>query len=180
MREIAFAYKGNKFDIKVDDAFSNLPEKEKIFKLERYIEGKYGDKRAHSKKADKGILDYLALLERPSQAIKVGLKESDVGGNVFRAMGGVDLTPEEGFFTGLKKGFMGEDEVRTQDFLPDDMNPVLKGVLGFAGDVATDPLTYMGGSIYRGGKAVGRGVKAATPRSVANYLGKKRDKILDE
>ena len=180
MREIAFAYKGNKFDIQVDDAFSKLPEGEKVAKLERYIEGKYGDKRASSKKADKGILDYLALLERPSQAIKVGLKESALGGNVFRAMGGVDLTPEEGFFTGVKKGFMGEDEVRTQDFLPDDMNPILKGVLGFAGDVATDPLTYMGGSIYRGGKAVGRGVKAATPRSVANYLGKKRDKILDE
>ena len=54
-------------------------------------------------------------------------------------MGGVDLTPEEGFLTGVKKGFMGEDEVRTQDFLPDDMNPILKGVLGFAGDVATDP-----------------------------------------
>ena len=60
------------------------------------------------------------------------------------------------------------------------MNPVLKGVLGFAGDVATDPLTYMGGSIYRGGKAVGRGVKAATPRSVADYLGKKKDAMLDE
>ena len=179
-RTVSFSYKGNDFKLKVADAYDNLSSGEKKAHLARYIEDKYGDRRASSKKEDKGILDYLALLERPSQAIKVGLKESDLGGNVFRAMGGVDLTPEEGFFTGLKKGFMGEDEVRTQDFLPDDMNPVLKGVLGFAGDVATDPLTYMGGSIYKGGKAVGRGVKAATPRSVADYLGKKRDAMLDE
>ena len=180
MPVVDFTYKGNDFKLEVADRFKELSPKDQSSRLKRYVERKYGDKRASSKKADKGILDYLALLERPSQAIKVGLKESALGGNVFRAMGGVDLTPEEGFLTGAKKGFMGEDEVRTQDFLPDDMNPVLKGVLGFAGDVATDPLTYMGGSIYRGGKAVGRGVKAATPRSVANYLGKKRDKILDE
>ena len=172
MPSISFDYKGNHFKVKMREGFDKLPQSQQQRIAIDYVESKYGDKRAHSKKADKGILDYLALLERPSQAIKVGLKESALGGNVFRAMGGVDLTPEEGFLTGVKKGFMGEDEVRTQDFLPDDMNPVLKGVLGFAGDVATDPLTYMGGSIYRGGKAVGRGVKAATPRSVANYLGR--------
>ena len=62
---------------------------------------------------------------------------------------------------------MGEEEIRTQDFLPEDMNPILKGVLGFAGDVATDPLTYFGGSLAVG---IGKGVRAATPRPVAQKL----------
>ena len=43
----------------------------------------------------------------------------------------------------------GEDEVRTQDFLPDDMDPLLKGVLGFAGDVASDPLTWYAPALVR-------------------------------
>ena len=180
MRQIDFAYKGNKFEIDVDDSFANLPEEEQVARLSRYIEGKYGQKRASSKKSDKGILDYLGLLERPIQALKVGAKESDFGGNVFRSMGGIDLTPEEGFFTGAGRGWRGEDEVRTQDFLPDDMNPITKGVLGFAGDVATDPLTYTGGLIYKGGAALAGAGRRAIPRSVAAKAGEYKDKFIDD
>ena len=104
MKQIDFAYKGNKFEIDVDDSFTNLPEEVQVIKLSRYIEEKYGEKRAYSKKSDKGLLDYLGLIERPIQALKVCAKESDFGGNVFRSMGGIDLTPEEGFFTGLSRG----------------------------------------------------------------------------
>ncbi len=57
------------------------------------------------------------------------------------------------------------------------MNPILKGVLGFAGDVATDPLTYVGGSAIKGlGKAISRG----TPRSVARQLTKAKDTMFDK
>ena len=180
MKQIDFAYKGNKFEIDVDDSFTNLPEEEQVTKLSRYIEEKYGEKRAHSKKSDKGLLDYLGLIERPIQALKVGAKESDIGGNVFRSMGGIDLTPEEGFFTGLSRGWHGEDEVRTQDFLPDDMNPITKGILGFAGDVATDPLTYMGGTIFKGGAALAGAGRRAIPRSVAAKMGQYKDKFVDD
>ncbi len=44
---------------------------------------------------------------------------------------------------------MGEDEVRTQDFLPENLSPLAKGVLGFAGDVATDPLTWYAPALVR-------------------------------
>jgi len=79
-------------------------------------------------------LDALALLERPAQGLKVGLREMGVGG--------YDPTPQ-GFAAGFGKGFKGEDEVRTQEFLPATWNPIVKGILGFVGDVATDPLMYV-------------------------------------
>ena len=47
-------------------------------------------------KDDKGFLDYLALLGRPRAAAVVGLKESALGSDIYKALGGVDLTPEEG------------------------------------------------------------------------------------
>jgi hypothetical protein len=42
----------------------------------------------------------------------------------------------------MRKGWMGEEDIRTQDFLPENMPGFLKGVVGFAGDVLTDPLTF--------------------------------------
>lgn len=52
----------------------------------------------------------------------------------------------------------------------DNVNPVLKGILGFVGDVGLDPLTYVPGAaiasigkgIGKGAKAVGAGAKSAT------------------
>ena len=166
MPTINFHYNGQAFSANVTDEFMQKPEENQVTLLKSDLLAKYGDAR-HKEIKDKGFLDYLALLERPAQAIKVGLKESDIGGNLFRAAGGVDLTPEEGFLKGAYRGLMGEDEVRTQDFLPDNMNPVLKGVLGFAGDVATDPLTFLGGSVV--GK-IASGARKHTPRAVAQKL----------
>ena len=182
MSNLAFSYKGNDFDLDVSPEFLKLPVDEQDMRLVNWIETNYGDK-AVAPKTEKGLLDYLALLERPAQAIKVGFKESQVGGNLFRELGGVDLTPEEGFGSGFRKGWMGEDEVRTQDFLPDDMNPILKGVLGFAGDVATDPLTYAGGGVFRAGAAIAKrgtqSIRKAIPRSVADQLMKMKASALD-
>ena len=53
---------------------------------------------------DKGFLHTLGLLERPAQALKVGIKEA------------FDRD-DEGFLAGAKRGLMGEEEVRTQDYL---------------------------------------------------------------
>jgi hypothetical protein len=136
------------------------PDSEQKRLLKQNLIDKYETRKPERGTKEKGFLDYLALLERPSQAAKVGIKESDIGGNIFRSMGGVDLTPEEGFWTGARRGWMGEDEVRTQDFLPTNMDPLTKGVLGFAGDVATDPLTYAGPTIAKG---AGKLISAVTP-----------------
>jgi hypothetical protein len=93
-------------------------------------------------------LDALALLERPAQALKVGLRETGIGG--------YDPTPQ-GFAAGFGKGLKGEDEVRTQEFLPATWNPIVKGILGFVGDVATDPLMYTPASVIKGiGSGVGK------------------------
>ena len=166
MPTIQYKFGGQTFKSKVTNAFLQRPKDQQNSILKSQLMAKYEDRIApHT--GERGILDYLAALEKPAQALKVGLKESALGGDLFRAAGGVDLTPEEGFWEGASRGWSGEEEVRTQDFLPDDMNPILKGVLGFAGDVATDPLTYVGAGVIRG---IGSTIARATPRSVAKKL----------
>ena len=176
MPQVTFNFNGQQFSANVTDSFLQRPKDQQAAVLKGQLLSKYQDKIAPNT-GERGVMDYLAALEKPAQALKVGLKESALGGDLFRAAGGVDLTPEEGFWEGARRGWSGEEEVRTQDFLPDEMNPVLKGVLGFAGDVATDPLTYVGGSAIKGlGKAISRG----TPRSVARQLTKAKDTMFDK
>jgi len=98
------------------------------------------------------VLNVLELLERPSQALKVGIKESLDG-------------DEDGFGSGFVKGLTGEEVVRTQDALPDDFvkqHPIFSGIIGFTGDVLTDPLTYTGAGIARG---IGKGLSATAKAS---------------
>ena len=171
MPTIEFDFSGQTFEVDVADTFLKRPEEEQRRLLKQNLIDKYETRKPPRGTEEKGVLDYLALLERPAQALKVGLKESEVGGNVFRALGGVDLTPEEGLLTGLERGWMGEDEVRTQDFLPENLDPATKMILGFAGDVATDPLTWYAPAAVG---LAGRTSKAHTPRSVANALQKSR------
>jgi hypothetical protein len=53
----------------------------------------------------------------------------------------------------------------------DNVNPVLKGILGFAGDVALDPTTYIpGAQIAKVGQLIGKGAKAGL--DVASAAGK--------
>jgi hypothetical protein len=172
MPKIKFDFAGQTFKADVADSFLQREKSEQARILKEQLVSKYETRIPPRGSDDKGVLDYLALIERPAQALKVGLKESDLGGNVFRGLGGVDLTPEEGFWTGASRGWLGEDEVRTQDFLPDDMDPLLKGVLGFAGDVATDPLTWYAPALVRGGSNL---VKAHTPKAVVNTLNRAKD-----
>ena len=176
MATLRFTYAGQKFKTPVPEGFENLAESEQRRRVLSALNAKYGLKDSPSKE-NKNVLDYLALIERPAQALKVGLKESMLGGAVYRAFGGVDLTPSEGMLTGAYRGWMGKDEIRTQDALPDNMNPVLKGVLGFAGDVATDPLTWFGPAAV--GK-IGQGIKYAGAKTGATpALAKAGEAILD-
>ena len=162
MAKVSFSYEGQKFNATVPDDFKQLPYATQQERLLSALEDKHGQVDTPSKQ-NKNVLDYLSMIERPAQALKVGVKESWLGSKLHQAMGGVDLTPNEGFWTGAQRGLMGNDEIRTQDYLPEDMNPLLKGVLGFAGDVVSDPITYagagtvraIGGGISKAGKATG-------------------------
>ena len=178
MPRIQFDYRGQNFKVNVSDSFLKRDPKEQRKLLEtKLIERDRKTKLAP--KDDKGFLDYLSLLGRPRAAGMVGLKESKLGSDIYKAFGGVDLTPGEGFIEGARKGWMGEEDIRTQDFLPENMPGFLKGVVGFAGDVLTDPLTYGGGAlgktIYNVGKGIGVKTKKHTPRRVAEYLQKIKD-----
>ena len=123
MAEYKFSYQGKTLTAQVTDKFFNLSDDEKKSHLAAGLSKRFETKIPDRGNDDKGLLDYLALLERPSQAFKVGARESKLGSDIYKALGQVDLTPNEGFFEGFKAGCMGEDEVRTQDFLPEDMNP---------------------------------------------------------
>ena len=168
MPRILFDYRGQNFKVNVSDSFLKRDPKEQ----RKLLEAKLIEKDRKTKlapKDDKGFLDYLSLLGRPRAAAVVGAKESKLGSDIYKAFGGVDLTPGEGFIEGARKGWMGEEDVRTQDFLPENMPGFLRGVVGFAGDVLTDPLTYAGGwagrSIYNVGKGIGIQAKAHTTQS---------------
>ena len=174
MPDIKFSFKGRDFNAQVPDTFLQRPKLEQQRLLLNNLQKKYDTKIPERGSDEKGVLDYLALIERPSQALKVGLRESKLGGDIFSALGGVDLTPKEGLFQGMKSGWLGEDEVRTQDALPDNLSPFTKGVLGFAGDVATDPLTYLGpGAVRAAGKMVSSIGEATGATPVLKSAGKK-------
>lgn len=165
MPNISFEFNGKKFKAEVEDGFTDLPLETQQKRLYSSLNAKYGLKEKPSKE-NKNILDYISLIERPIQAAKVGLKETSIGSLVNEALGGVDLTPREGLLTGIKRGWMGTDEVRTQDYLPEDMNPYLKMGIGFVGDVVTDPLTFFGPALVsKAGKGISYAsdVTGATP-----------------
>ena len=179
MPRIGFKYNGQDLKASVSDEFLTLPEEEQRRRLESDLIEKHGLK--ERPKGEGGFLHKLGMLERPAQALKVGVKESMLGGSLYKALGQVDLTPQEGVITGLKRGWLGQDEIRTQDFLPENMPGWLKGTLGFAGDVVTDPLTFSGGAIGKGIYTAGRGIRAMTPRPIALALQsiKETDKFQD-
>ena len=178
MPDIEFDYGGQTFEATVADAFLKLDKEEQARRLEGKLKAVDVTK---GTAGGKGFLHALSLIERPAQALKVGLKESIGGGELYRSLGGVDTTPQEGFFTGAKRGWLGEEAVRTQDFLPEDLPGWYRGLLGFAGDVATDPITYSGALLGKSIYGLGKGIKAVTPRPVAEALQglKEKDVVQD-
>ena len=72
MPSIQFDFQGQTYDANVTDSFLKLPEEEQKKRLE------LGLVPAHAEQEGKkpgGFLHYLSMLERPAQALKVGLKE---------------------------------------------------------------------------------------------------------
>ena len=144
-----FTYQGRKHRLKVPEDFNDLTNAEmKSYLLAMVRE----DKSVRSRGTGSAILDTLSLLERPAQALKVGIRETGIGG--------YDPTPE-GFWAGMGKGWRGEDTVRTQEFMSKHFrteHPWLAGIGGFVGDVLTDPLTYVGAGAV---KLMGKGLTSA-------------------
>ena len=96
---------GTKRTATVSEFFLNLKPEEQKRRLNAALHKKYGTEEKPSVPfGEKGLFDWLTLLERPSQAIKVGLKESALGANLFRDLGGIDMTPQEGLLVGMKRG----------------------------------------------------------------------------
>ena len=176
MPSIQFDYQGQSYDANVTDTFLKLSEEEQKKRLEASLASP-----SVERKGGGGFLHTLSMLERPAQALKVGLKETKLGGDIYEALGGIDTTPSEGFWTGAKRGWMGEEEIRTQDFLDPSLPGWYRGIVGFAGDVITDPLTFAGGAIGRTIYHAGKGIRSSTPPQVARWLQtiKDHDRVQD-
>lgn len=175
MPKIAFDYNGREYKAEVPESFLALTPASQSQQLTTFLEKEYGYKPTPPKE-DKNILDYLALIERPAQALKVGIRETELGSDISRLFGVEDLTPGEGFLTGAKRGWLGQDEVRTQDYLPENMNPIAKGILGFVGDVATDPVTWFGPqAVVKAGSSI---KKASDTAGLTDKIVKTRDAVL--
>ena len=150
MSSVSFTYAGKRKKIKVPESFWALSEAEKADFLDGVMQQK--DRPKPSGGTGSALLDTLSLLERPAQALKVGIRETGIGG--------YDPTPE-GFLAGMGKGWRGEDTVRTQEFMSKHFrteHPWLAGIGGFVGDVLTDPLTYVGAGAV---KLMGKGLTSA-------------------
>jgi hypothetical protein len=164
---IQFDYRGQTYNADVTDNFLQLTDDEQKKKL---VAGLGTDPTVERKKEEGGFLHYLSMLNRPAQAFWGGVKETKLGGDIHEALGGIDTTPNEGFLTGAKRGWMGEEEIRTQDFLDPSLPGWYRGIWGFVGDVLMDPLTYAGGAIGSTLYRAGRGIRAATPPQAARWL----------
>jgi hypothetical protein len=96
MPKIQYQFNGQTFRSDVTDAFLQRPKDQQNSILKDQLLSTYDDKIAPNT-GERGIMDHISFLEKPRSAILVGAKESELGGDLFRAAGGVDLTPEEGF-----------------------------------------------------------------------------------
>jgi len=115
------------------------------------------------------LLDALSFLDRPHQAVAVGAKETirDRERKIASGERPSPIPSGEAFMEGAKRGFMGEEISGFKDVaIPKEVQkeyPISSAVVGFAGDVATDPLTYAGGAI---GKFIVKGVSMAKDAAV--------------
>ena len=168
MASVRFDYEGQTYNANVTDDFLSLPEDEQRKRLELSIKPKEAPAKGG------GFMGALSKLETPRRMVLGGLKETALGGDIYEAIGGIDTTPKEGFLTGAKRGLFSEENIRTQDFMDPSLPGWYRGLWGFVGDVATDPLTYVGGAlgktIYHAGKAGVGAIRSHTPPQVARWL----------
>lgn len=96
-------------------------------------------------------------------AIGQGLMAANIPGNFLTGMFSDDPNKHRTFSKVLEES---TDKIGSLDpkyvNRVDNVNPVLKGVAGFAGDVALDPLTYVPGAVFlKAGKGIQAGFKGA-------------------
>jgi hypothetical protein len=104
------------------------------------------------------VLDYM---DRPRNAVVNAIQDVSKG--------------ENGVLQGLSEGFRGQERANMSDFLDPNMNKYARGALGFIGDVALDPLTYLtfgaGGVAKKGVQEAGEaGLKAGVKNVASNTL----------
>ena len=128
-----------------------------------------------------GMLTTLHQLGRPQSAIAGGLY------NIFEERGEQapddDRSAWERYVTetleGMKKGFTYEDEKRIQDIMAKAnpewvaQHPVMSTILGFAGDVVTDPLNLLGIGAVRHALGTVTGARKISKAIESSSLGKK-------
>jgi hypothetical protein len=106
------------------------------------------------------LLTALDILDRPRNAVAVAVKHA--------------LDNEGDFWKGFVEGLTGREKVLGSEFVERAgvTNPVAKAAIGFALDVAADPLTYTGVPAAKAlAQAVGRSVAATAVKSGLSALG---------
>ena len=181
MATVSFDYRGKKRELEVPESFFNLPPEQQQATISSMMRGQEEDSslwdttKDVAKGVGGGMMTALHQFGRPQSAIagglfdiqkqRMALKTDDEKANW---EWNIDQT-----LKAMKKGFTYEDEKRMQDLMAQadpewvKENPVLSTVLGFGGDVLTDPLNLVGIGLVR--KAVG-GFGAA--RKLSDVIGK--------
>tara|TARA_R110000824_G_scaffold51932_2_gene144417 strand:- start:128 stop:2914 length:2787 start_codon:yes stop_codon:yes gene_type:complete len=182
MATVSFNYRGKKRELEVPQSFFNLPPEQQKATISSMMGGQKEEEgglwdatKDVAKGVGGGMATVLRGLGKPQGAVAGGLfdiqkQRMALETDEERANWewNVDQTLEA-----MKKGFTYEDEKRMQDLMAQSNpewvkeNPVLSTVLGFGGDVLTDPLNLVGIGLVR--KALG-GFGAA--RKLSDVIGK--------
>lgn len=99
------------------------------------------------------LMDVLDTLDTPRQAI-AGIADAALRGDIF----GTDEKTGKDVGFGIGRGM--DENIETADILrrAGVENPYVRGIVGFAGDVLTDPLTYLSLGTGAAAKAGGRAI----------------------
>ena len=105
------------------------------------------------------LLDLISPLDIPRDALATGVS---------------NLAHDESFFEGVKEGAATGEQTSTRELLSDEFreeHPIMSGVAGFVGDVATDPLTWTpAGWISTPARLAGQGLRALKATALGRRL----------
>jgi len=140
-----------------------------------------------------GVIDFLS---RPLYAVTniadkaLDLPERAQQGETLQGLGALAASPFTGFFSQSRENKNYTSDIIEKGYdtafknypgyvdVADNVNPVTKGVLGFQGDVAFDPLMWVPGAQVA--KGINLGLRGARAGAEALGLGKKAVKEADE
>lgn len=109
------------------------------------------------------VFDFFELLNRPQQALFTGIQNTQEGGD---------------FLEGLKEGISGNEQTQFKDILVNAGMSDTEGkidasdVLGWAGDIALDPMDILGGTklVFKGLKGAAKGATKLTDNVIEASL----------